>query len=221
MKMLTLSFISGILLVLISFSARAESNTNNNVISFTNKVCGSIDRSGSITRTEVKRKIKANIGWLYRILDLNVGVSGVKSRNNVAWKGISYKDLPKIMPDIEKCRSSVSTFLEAEKNRYTLRYKTCRLKAFGIYKWNRVEIKTKTTDWLGSGHNQLDECEDLIAVFLRDQHISGEYQSVIVTKGERRKQEFFRRFYYQYWCQFKIQWDPLYNVRTDPACGQY
>ncbi len=49
--------------------------------------------------------------------------------------------------------------------------------------------------------------------------IGPDHETTVLRSSENSKKDFKGHVEYNYSCRVKVQWNPIYNVRTDPLCG--
>jgi Trypsin-like peptidase domain len=105
--------------------------------------------------------------------------------------------------------------LEAVANVKQACYGTCRSPQNGVERWTKSIPWSKVTDWLGGGHNQVDECAKIREAF----SIEHPFQSLVITKtSELSSKDVFGNTTYQYKCEGVINSDPIYNELASPSC---
>jgi hypothetical protein len=119
------------------------------ISAFAQSICGDIPE-GSITRTEIEGKVKANIDLLTRILGGSGEVNG--SRKEETYKGIPFDKLPDNIPTVGMCKSELAKVILARKK---FSVNTCRHPDFGQAGWQRSENYTDSSGRVGGGHDQM------------------------------------------------------------------
>ena len=99
------------------------------------------------------------------------------------------------------------------------RPKSCRHVNFGQVGWSRTATITRSSSWRGGGSDPTNWCNELTAGFVGSRSIGPNYDSEILGIHTESNKDWKSYTAYKYHCTVKIDWEPVYEQRTDAKCG--
>ncbi len=114
-------------------------------------------------------------------------------------------------------------FCGTSKEEYVVpaRPKSCRHVDFGQVGWSRTATITRSSGWRMGSSNPTKWCNELIAGFIGSRSIGPNYHSETLGTREVSNKGWSDYATYEHHCTVKIDWDPVYEERTDPKCGMW
>ena len=101
-----------------------------------------------------------------------------------------------------------------------VRYKACRLPDFGQVGWLRTEDFAGSTGWVDGGHDQGWGCAEVAGQFINRRAIGPRNKVERLSPSEESRKDILGHVTYKYSCTVRVSWDPLYEERVDPRCGE-
>jgi hypothetical protein len=98
------------------------------------------------------------------------------------------------------------------------RYLSCSHPTHPIVEYKNVETVSDWSSWRRGGYNRQSYCDELRRNF--ETQLGGEVQWQIVKTDEKTKIEFYRQFYYRYFCEAQARWGAIHATQSSPACGE-
>jgi hypothetical protein len=97
-------------------------------------------------------------------------------------------------------------------------YAACRVEAHGIEGWQSSrKWGPANSGWLPGGHNQVDECNKLVAGELAKPENRG--GSIEVSRRWEDRKKDWGHAQYKYWCEGTLRLGPIYSEKRSAACG--
>ena len=213
MKLLLSALVS--LLIVQATSVRAE--CLDDATNFAVKLCGELNNAGTRTQLSGKADADASISkWISAFLKIDGKVEGNASIDK--YVGPVRDQLTQDRFNVISCRADMAKIAIELQCKKKVRFKTCVRPEFGINNWQSTAEREGSSGWREGGHTQADWCGELAAIALRENGVSGDHTWNTLGSGEDRKKEWGKASY-NYKCKVQVQWNPIYNVKTDPLCG--
>jgi hypothetical protein len=185
---------------------------------FALKLCGELNNEGVRTQLTGKADAEASISkWVSAFLKLNGSIGGAVDIDK--YVGPVRDQLAVDRFNVLDCRRDMAKVAIATQCKKDVLFKTCARPEFGFNNWGSTAEREGNSGWRPGGHTQAEWCSELAATALRENGVSSTHTWKTLGSDEDRKKELDGKAKYNYKCRVQVQWNPIYNVRTDPLCG--
>ena len=102
-------------------------------------------------------------------------------------------------------------------------WKTCANQAFGLAGWANEETLYGTSGWRKGGYNEGAYCTEFIKSVIQTRGLDDLPHLVddVKSSEENRRTGWMNTVAeYNYHCSIRLHWNPIYNQKADPICGQ-
>jgi hypothetical protein len=123
------------------------------------------------------------------------------------------------MQDARACRREVAGMLIQERKRLEPpRYRTCRHPDFGQIGWRRSDVVNGNSGWRGGGSSPANWCSELKGRIVKERALGPQHEMKVLGSSERSRRQ-LGHVTYNYSCSIRVNWEPIYEERTDSRCG--
>jgi hypothetical protein len=215
-------YVSAVFLTLSATAGRADCLSE--AVIFAQKICGEIKTAGKSTLVTANGDLNAQAkGLIAKALGELGGNVGVTVETG-SFDNVVHEQLGAELSDNRKCGTAMAKAAMDQVCTKAPNWKTCTNPAFGLEKWGNEEPINGTSGFRGGGYNQAAYCNDLINATLQARGLGSQphLTDQIGHSEESRRTGAFGSgpVQYNYHCSFMLHWNPVYNRRADPLCGQ-
>ena len=188
MKYLILMFVT---FISVNALANEKAEALKHIASFADSICGNLSHAGATSKVEFSGEAKAEFNnLLKKLADLGISGSGKYSASD--FSGVPHASVAGALSDQRKCKREMAKLLKDDL--LTEKIKSCRLRSHGIEYY-----EAKRSEHAASYPNRV-------------------VSLISATTSHKTERNPFKQDYYNHFCSYKDEWDPIYKLKENKNC---
>ncbi|ALS98325.1 hypothetical protein [Lacimicrobium alkaliphilum] len=211
MKYLILMFVT---FISVNALANEKAEALKHIASFADSICGNLSHAGATSKVEFSGEAKAEFNnLLKKLADLGISGSGKYSASD--FSGVPHASLAGALSDQRKCKREMAKLLKDDL--LTEKIKSCRLRSHGIEYYKSTQEWSSESGYQKGGPSRASYCEAK-----RSEHAASYPNRVVslisATTSHKTERNPFKQDYYNHFCSYKDEWDPIYKLKENKNC---